>query len=412
MTAEVKIQFLKSHSQWASVEWTCKRLHQAGFIAYLAGGCVRDALLEVSPKDFDIATNAHPEEVEKLFPGSLTVGKAFGVVIIRGPTGLIEVASFRKDGPYSDQRRPDHVEFSSPEEDAKRRDFSVNALFFDLQNERLIDFVGGVKDLQNRQIRAVGDPKARFTEDSLRVLRAVRFAVQLNFSIEKMTQQALKESAPTIQDIARERVWQELNKTWSIGRYQKAVQLLLDADLWKELFPELQPFEVLHLLKNLPPTESTDFIWAVLLWPLVQKPEGLAKACRRLHSFRVSHYTSTFCQKLWKSMLNLQIDLAPEDRLRLFGQEEGPYLIRLMAVDLMSKGEPLDTLESWVDEYKQVADLNGRLPKALISGRELMAMGIKSGPQIGDILYEVYSQQLLGKIHTPEQAMAFVRRII
>lgn len=215
----------ESDPRGAAIE-VIRVLRGAGHVAYLAGGCVRDELLGLSPKDYDVATDATPAQVVALFPRTREVGAAFGVVLVQGRGAVTEVATFRKDGPYSDKRRPDGVEFSSAEEDAKRRDFTVNALFLDPEagdrgsgigdpgevSGRVIDFVGGMEDLRAGVIRAVGDPGARLAEDHLRALRAARFAARFGFAIEPVTAGAIRAQASALAGVSRERVGDEVRR--------------------------------------------------------------------------------------------------------------------------------------------------------------------------------------------------------
>ncbi|HEX4923157.1 MAG TPA: CCA tRNA nucleotidyltransferase, partial [Bdellovibrionales bacterium] len=177
-------EIFSSHPHWPAVETVCGTLARSGYEAWLAGGCVRDALLGRVPQDFDVATSAAPEQVEALFERAVAVGKAFGVIILPFEGFQIEVATFRKDGLYVDGRRPASVTFSSPREDAARRDFTVNALYYDVVNKRVVDYVNGERDLAAHVIRTVGSPHDRLSEDSLRLMRAVRFSAQLGFEIE------------------------------------------------------------------------------------------------------------------------------------------------------------------------------------------------------------------------------------
>lgn len=207
------LKTLKKHPQWSHAEMICGRLAKAGFDAVLAGGCVRDGFLGVSPKDFDIATDATPDEVELLFEKTVSVGKNFGVIVVPlDDGGTIEIATFRKDGNYSDGRRPESVQFSDRAEDAKRRDFTVNALFFDPIRNVIFDYVGGLADLAAGILRVVGDPEKRFQEDRLRLLRAVRFSGQLGFEISPETEAAVKRSAKNLKDVSRERIRDEVDK--------------------------------------------------------------------------------------------------------------------------------------------------------------------------------------------------------
>jgi len=192
-------------------------LREQGYQALLAGGCVRDLLMGRTPKDWDVATDAAPEAVLRLFARTEAVGAQFGVVIVSLEDGRYEVARFRRDGRYLDGRHPEEVEFSGPEEDARRRDFTINGMFYDPLAERLIDFVGGQEDLEGKQVRAIGEPRQRFAEDYLRLLRAARFAARLGFQIEAETFAAIREMAPCIRRVSAERARDELTRLLTEG---------------------------------------------------------------------------------------------------------------------------------------------------------------------------------------------------
>ncbi len=216
-----------------------ERLRRAGHTAYFCGGCVRDALLGQKPKDYDIATSAVPDEVEKLFSHVVPIGRAFGVMLVQGLNGgQYEIATFRTDGGYADGRRPDAVHFSSPEEDAQRRDFTMNALFFDPGSNRVIDFVGGQDDIARKLLRTVGEPERRFAEDRLRLLRAVRFAARTGFAIEDRTMTSLIRLAPKVVSVSPERVAAELEAMLTGGYSRAAFALLKDTGLLRAVLPE------------------------------------------------------------------------------------------------------------------------------------------------------------------------------
>lgn len=221
-----------------------RRLQQAGHQALWAGGCVRDELLDLVPKDYDVATSARPEEVRALFPRTVAVGMSFGVVEVIGPKVegrhlLVQVATFRSDVGYSDGRRPDAVVFSSPKEDAERRDFTVNGMFFDPIKEELIDYVNGLEDLHNKILRAIGNPELRFAEDKLRLLRAVRIATRFELDIEPDTGEAMKKMADQIRVVSAERIGEELRKLLTDRHRVRGVNLLYELGLIKPLLPEL-----------------------------------------------------------------------------------------------------------------------------------------------------------------------------
>ncbi|MEM1423575.1 MAG: CCA tRNA nucleotidyltransferase, partial [Planctomycetota bacterium] len=216
-----------------------RTLAGAGHAAYFAGGCVRDELLGSEPKDYDVATDATPDEVEAAFRNTKPVGKSFGVILVRDGSSVTEVATFREEGAYTDKRRPDEVRFADAEADAHRRDFTINALFLDPldtrddQRGRVIDFVGGLEDLERGVVRAVGDPAERLAEDHLRALRAVRFAARFAFPIEERTADAIRAHASALEGVSRERIGDELRRILAHPRRAEGVRtihaLALDA---------------------------------------------------------------------------------------------------------------------------------------------------------------------------------------
>src|SRR5438270_1436078 len=218
----------------------CSRFRGSGHIAYFAGGCVRDMVRGSTPKDIDIVTDARPEQVQKIFPRTHAVGAHFGVIIVIENGFQFEVATFRSDDVYLDGRRPTAVHFSSPEEDAKRRDFTVNGMFFDPDSNTVIDFVSGRTDLEAKLIRAIGQPTQRFTEDRLRLLRAVRFATTLNFQIEQKTWDAVVTNAPAIMQISAERIRDELVRIFLSPHRLRGWDLLDASGLLRAIMPEIE----------------------------------------------------------------------------------------------------------------------------------------------------------------------------
>lgn len=228
---------LETHPHWPAVEDIYHKLVARGYKAFLAGGCVRDALLGVSANDLDLATDATPDEIEKIFEKTVAVGKSFGVMRVLIGQADIEVATFRSDGEYKDGRRPEGVHFSTPEMDAERRDFTVNALFYDLKTQQVLDFVQGQSDLDKKTLRTVGDAVKRFTEDHLRLLRAARFVGQLDFTLEATTFAALKRMAPQVLSVSGERLHEEMGKLLRTAFVHKGLDVLVSSGLMKELFP-------------------------------------------------------------------------------------------------------------------------------------------------------------------------------
>ncbi|HOV34141.1 MAG TPA: CCA tRNA nucleotidyltransferase, partial [Candidatus Hydrogenedens sp.] len=217
----------------------CKILQDKGYIAYLAGGCVRDLIMKRHPSDYDIATNAMPDVVSKYFPNSITLWKNFGVVRVLLSDGEYEVTTFRSDGPYLDGRHPSTVVFSSPEEDAQRRDFTINALFLDPSNNQILDYVGGQKDIEQGIIKTVGEPYKRFSEDYLRLLRAARFSARFKFTIEGETLKAMKELHDGIKKVSAERIRDELVKILTEGNPKWAFEIMDKVSLLSQILPEV-----------------------------------------------------------------------------------------------------------------------------------------------------------------------------
>src|SRR5947209_847297 len=215
------------------------RLRESGYIAYFAGGCVRDMVRGLMPKDYDIVTDARPEAVQKLFPHTYAVGAHFGVIIVLENDFQFEVATFRSDEAYVDGRHPSAVHFSSPEEDAKRRDFAINGMFYDPVAEKVIDLVGGRADIDAKLVRAIGDPAQRFAEDRLRMLRAVRFATMLDYQIDQKTWEALVGSASSINQISAERIRDELVRIFLSPNRVRGWDLLDSSGLMRAILPEL-----------------------------------------------------------------------------------------------------------------------------------------------------------------------------
>ena len=220
------------------------RLRSAGFQAYFVGGCVRDLVMGHEPKDYDVATDALPDQVQRLFTDSLTVGAQFGVVIVPGAAGPVEVATFRNDGIYDDGRHPRQVSYArTPEEDVRRRDFTINGLLLDPVEDKVLDYVGGERDIRERRIRAIGQPFRRFQEDHLRMLRAVRFAARFGFSLDSTVLLAIRESADLIATVSRERVRDEILKILTEGSARRGFELLDETTLLEFILPEVKAMQ-------------------------------------------------------------------------------------------------------------------------------------------------------------------------
>jgi poly(A) polymerase len=434
-------------------------LRQQGFKAYLAGGCVRDLLLQREPADYDVATSATPAQVMQVFPDTYAVGAQFGVVLVPLPqerrasrdenvlpkSQAVEVATFRSDLGYSDGRRPDEVRFSQdPREDVARRDFTINGMMLDPVSSEVLDFVGGRKDLEAGIIRAIGDPAQRFTEDKLRMLRAARFAARFQYSIEPETLIAIQRLANEIQVVSRERIRDELTRMLTEGHGRRAFSLLDETGLLKEVLPEIsamkgveQPPEfhpegdvfvhTLLLLDNLPQPCPPTLAWGALLHD-VGKPATFRVAPDRIrfdnHVDVGVKIAEEICRRLRFSNDNTAQVLALVDNhmrfshatrmkestlkkfLRLPAFEEHLALHR--ADSLASHGN-LSTYEFVRAKLAEIPPQKIR-PVALVTGDDLIAAGYAPGPKFREILEAVEDAQLEGRLNSHEAALEFVRR--
>jgi len=393
-------------------------LREAGFLAYWAGGCVRDRLLQIVPKDYDVATNARPEEIRRVFGRrrTLAIGAAFGVITVLGskPTGQIDVATFREDADYSDGRHPDSVSFSTPQHDAQRRDFTINGLFYDPVEDRVIDYVGGRDDLRLRRIRAIGDPRQRFTEDKLRMLRAIRFAATLDFAIEPATMAAIRQMAGELVVVSAERVSQEMTRMLVDPNRARAIQLLRESSLLDVVLPELAPWDsdkgdsaawqttiaVLDSLENPSP--------AMALAALLHCADGddLADAvARRWRWSNREREKTVWLLANYRSILD-GADLAWPRLQRLLVADARDELLELAAV--VGGGR-----HAGVQHARQKLELppDQLDPEPLLSGQDLIAHGLKPGKAFRRLLEEVRDAQLDGEVSSREEALALVDRL-
>ncbi|MGI8601626.1 MAG: CCA tRNA nucleotidyltransferase [Verrucomicrobiales bacterium] len=429
----------------AEAEKIVRRLREGGHEAVFAGGCVRDLLRGVSPHDYDIATSARPSEVERIFPHSLSVGAHFGVMIVKSGSGAFEVATFREDGLYLDGRRPEDVRFSDAQRDAQRRDFTINGLFYDPIEDRVIDYVGGQRDLEGRVLRAIGDAKARFSEDHLRLMRAVRFAAVLDFTIEGATWAALSEAAPSIRHIAEERVRQELVKTLEHPRRVSGFDLLCESGLMEHILPEIialkgceQPPQFhpegdvfVHtrlMLSKLPPEAPIALVLAALLhdigkpatrcWdPLAQRfrfnehdKVGARMTEAILRRLRFPNLiTDAVVEMVGQHMAFMNVQQMRTSKLRRFmARDTFAHELELHRVDCLGSHGQLDNyefLEAKLEEFAR----EPLIPPRLVTGHDLMEVGIPPGPQLGGLLKEIESRQLEGTLRTKDEALAWVR---
>ncbi len=439
-----------------------KALSERGYRAYLVGGCVRDLLLGREPADYDVATDAVPSEVMAIFPRTWAVGAQFGVVLVPIPDeegcenlepgraghhhGCVEVATFRRDGIYTDGRHPDEVRFSKDaREDVQRRDFTINGMLLDpLDGDEVIDYVNGRPDLKAGIIRTIGDAHRRFSEDKLRMLRAVRFAARFSYKIEEATFAAIRELAPQIRVVSHERVRDELTKMLTEGRARRAFELLDTSGLLKEVLPEIarlkgveQPPQVhpegdvwihtLLLLEKLPPNSSPTLAWGALLHDVGKPPtyrvapdrirfdghvEVGVKMTERLgRELRFSndelHQVSALVENHMKFA---EVTRMRESTLKRFMRlprfEEHMALHRM---DCLSSHGDLSLYEFVKEKMEQIPVEEIR-PAPLINGQDLIAAGYMPGPRFKEILSAVEDGQLEGRLQSRERALEFVRQ--
>jgi poly(A) polymerase len=384
------------------------QLQQAGYQALWAGGCVRDELLGRTPADYDIATDARPEQVQALFRRSHSFGASFGVVEVLGPRGpngewlKVQVATFRSDGTYTDGRRPDSVTFSSPAEDAERRDFTINGMFFDPIAGRTIDYVGGQADLEARVLRAIGDPAARFTEDKLRVLRAVRMAARFELSIDPATLEAARRMAAEVRVVSAERIAEELRKLLTDRHRARGLRLLREFDLIGPILPELIRWDhVARVLEALEGLVSFPLAFAALLRPV--GAETAAIICKRL---RLSNAETE--RIVWLVWRHAELRDAPAMRLSkikpLLVHPGINELLALHRAEAVAEGRSTEAVE-FCERMLRETPPEALNPPPLLTGDDLRTAGLKPGPEFKRILAAVRDAQLDGRVRTRDEAL-------
>ncbi len=419
-----------------------KCLKNAGHEAVFAGGCVRDMLLGDEPGDYDIATDAPPYEVEELFENTVPVGKQFGVILVIMNHRSYEVATFRSESEYSDGRRPDTICYAGMEEDAQRRDFTINGMFFDPVTDRLIDVVGGRKDLEDRLLRTIGDPDKRFREDYLRLLRAVRFAAGLGLQIESQTKKAIVASKHLVNAVAPERLCAELRLLLAGRSPGDAVNLMDDLGLFTEVFPELEPCRGCRQPKNYHPEGDVfthtlltlkelgsfpDFTVAMAaLLHDSGKPEAsretpekfpeherigaeVAKeACRRLRLTKNETKRIAWLVKMHMYFKDAR-NMKDSTLRRLFAEDGFDQLAVLSYADAMASWKRTEHIE-YVLEKRNELSREEFCPKPLVNGYDLLDMGYRESRELGEILDRVFELQLNGDISTREEALTEAAR--
>ena len=408
-----------------------RRLRQEGFEALWAGGCVRDQLLGKTPKDYDVASTATPDEVIRIFGRRRTVavGASFGVVMVLGPdkaAGQIEVATFRSDGEYLDGRRPSSVSFCRPEEDAHRRDFTINGMFFDPLEERIIDYVGGLEDLAAGLVRAIGDPVARFTEDKLRMLRAVRFTATFGFALDAATATAVRQLRRQICQVSEERVTQELKRMLSHSSRSLSFRLLHESGLLAEILPELfcifggtgDSAAVETICQQLKTVESDEFETALMLVLLPLRQANVAArstveidaVCRRLKLS--NEETECIC---WLADAISILDGIRDRPLHilkpLLAHAYSERLLHASAAIAIAQGRLADDVQ-FCRDYLSVINREDLCPAPFLNGQDLMALDVPQGPEFRVLLTTIRNEQLDEILTTRTAALERLRELV
>ena len=422
-----------------------RKLREAGHVAYYAGGSVRDLLRGQVPKDIDVATDARPEAVQKMFSRTYAVGAHFGVIVVLEEGFQFEVATFRSDGAYLDGRRPSEVHFSTAEEDAARRDFTINGMFFDPEANEVIDFVGGRADLEARLVRAIGDPAQRFAEDRLRILRAVRFATVLGFEIEPSTWDAVVAHTPSISEISAERIREELVRIFMSPQRVRGWDLLDTSGLMCTILPEVeamkgceQPpqfhpegdvFKHTRIMLDLLPEEaSLPLVFSVLFHDIGKPPTSSVDESGRIrfngHDRIGAEMTEAVMQRLrfsraeidatveavrqhmvFKDVPNMRVAKLKRFMARPTFEDE----LELHRVDCVSSHGMMDNYEFLRQKREEFAN-EPIIPPPLVRGDDLLALGLKPGPKIGEILEAVETRQLEGALRDREEALEWLKK--
>lgn len=425
-----------------------RRLQTAGYAAYWVGGCVRDYLLGREPQDYDIATSARPEQIEAIFPRTIPVGRQFGVIIVLESGHEFQVATFRAEADYQDGRHPEQVRFADAQADASRRDFTVNGLFYDPVTQQTHDWVGGEADLRAKLLRTIGSPDERFAEDHLRLLRAVRFAAQLDFQIEAATFAALKANATKIKSVSAERVREELMKLFRPPHAARGLDLLRDSGLLAQILPEIAAMircdqspdyhpegtvynHVRMMLEQLPINAPAALPWSVLMHD-VAKPVTASRDARTgsIHFYGHEKIGAEMAEAILQRLKfpRKQIEeiatavlyhmqfkdvtsMRKSTLRRMVMRETFPLEMQLHRLDCLGSHRRLDHYE-FMQEQARELERQPHIRPPLLTGDDLKALGIEQGPRMGELLAEVREKQLQDELKTKEEAMAWVKEKI
>ena len=420
-----------------------QRLRSAGFQAYWVGGCVRDLVMGREPKDYDVATDASPDDVQKLFPGSLTVGAQFGVVVVPHQSGPTEVATFRSDGRYLDGRHPVEVRFTrTPEADVRRRDFTINGLLYDPVTEKVLDFVGGQADIRARRLRTIGDPLARFQEDRLRMLRAVRFAARFRFTLDPAARAVIQELASTIHQVSAERIRDEIVKILTEGQARRGFELLDEMGLLRELLPEVKALEGVAQPPEFHP-EGDVWTHTLMMLEALQHPTTTLALGALLHdigkpaTFVVRErirfdghveigvkMAEQICHRLKLSSRDTERVVAlvsQHMRFKDFRAMRRSTQLRFLALDGFDEHlelHRLDCLAShgdlgiYEEARRMMVETPAEVirPAPLVNGRDLIELGHSPGPRFKEMLDFARDAQLEGRITSREEGLALIQK--
>ncbi|MDF1862717.1 MAG: CCA tRNA nucleotidyltransferase [Verrucomicrobiales bacterium] len=423
-------------------------LQESGYEALFAGGCVRDQLRGTEPKDYDIATSARPDEILRLFPKGNTVGAHFGVILVQKGGHAFEIATFREDGDYTDGRRPDAVVFSTPKEDALRRDFTINGMFLDPVSGELVDYVDGQKDLEARLIRCIGNPQDRFREDYLRLLRAIRFATNLGFEIEKETYTAIREVAPRVAEISPERVREELDKIWISPNRIRGFDLLVDSGLMEVLLPEILELKgceqpppwhpegdvFVHtrlMLSLLPENASLPLVLSVLFHDIAKPATfsydpaedrirfnghdklGAEMARDILKRYRYSNaIIEAVVSRVANHMKFKDVSKMRSSTLKRFMARDGfADELELHRVDCAGSNQNFSNYEYVKEKQKEFA-AEPLIPPRFLTGKDLIERGLQPGPRFKEILTEAQDLQLENAFPSRKEALLWLENLL
>ena len=436
----------RDHSLRENATAIVRRLQAAGFDALWVGGCVRDFLLGREPGDYDIVTSALPGQIESLFPHTVPVGRKFGVIVVVEDSHQFQVSTYRAEADYQDGRHPEHVSFGDAQADAQRRDFTVNGLYFEPVSQKLHDWVGGEKDLRAKLIRTIGSPAARFNEDHLRLLRAVRFAAQLDFQIEPETLAALQTLAPQIRSISAERIRDELLKLFRPPYAARGLDLLRESRLLEHVLPEIaatvsceqspefHPEGTVYnhlrlMLQHLPPDADPSLPWAVLLHD-VAKPVTASRDPQggEIHFYAHEKVGAEMAQVILERLrfprkqieqlvqtvrYHMQFKDALEMRKstlrRLLLRPTFPLELELHRLDCLGSHSRLDIYNFLVQQAEELQH-QPQLRPPLLTGDDLLALGMKPGPSMGILLAEIREKQLQDELNSREEALAWAKK--